>query len=98
MSMTCTVQSIVADSPGRRNSRSCRVRSGPSARLRSVAMEPFKSVCYNAVAPGARLIVLGAVHGNETCGTRGIERVIAELDAGSLELRAGRVTFVPVTN
>jgi predicted deacylase len=61
-------------------------------------MQPFKSVSYAAVAPGARLIVLGAVHGNETCGTRGIERVIAELDAGSLELRAGRVTFVPVTN
>ena len=60
-------------------------------------MQPFKSVSYAAAAPGTRLIVLGAVHGNETCGTRGIERVIAEIDAGSLVLRTGRVTFVPVT-
>ena len=49
-------------------------------------MQPFKSVSYTAVAPGTRLIVLGAVHGNETCGTRAIERVIAEIDAGSLRL------------
>ena len=61
-------------------------------------MQPFKSVSYTAVAPGTRLIVLGAVHGNETCGTKGIARVIAEIDAGSLVLSAGSVTFVPVTN
>jgi len=61
-------------------------------------MQPFKSVAYAAVAPGPRLIVLGAVHGNETCGTRGIGRVIAEIDAGRLVLARGRVTFVPVTN
>jgi predicted deacylase len=61
-------------------------------------MQPFKSVAYAAVAPGTRLIVLGAVHGNETCGTKGIARVIAEIDAGSLVLSAGSVTFVPVTN
>ena len=47
-------------------------------------MQPFKSVSYAAVAPGTRLIVLGAVHGNETCGTRAIARVIAEIDAGAL--------------
>ena len=61
-------------------------------------MQPFKSVAYTAVAPGTALIVLGAVHGNETCGTKGITRVIAEIDAGGLVLSAGRVTFVPVTN
>ena len=53
---------------------------------------------FKALAPGKRLIVLGAVHGNETCGTRGIERVLAELDSGSLHLERGSVTFVPVTN
>ena len=61
-------------------------------------MQPFKSVSYAVPQPGSRLIVLGAVHGNETCGTRAIERVIAEIDAGSLRLGSGRVTFVPVTN
>ena len=32
---------------------------------------------FAALQPGPRLIVLGAVHGNETAGTRGIERVLA---------------------
>ncbi len=61
-------------------------------------MQPFKSVSYASVEPGMSLIVLGAVHGNETCGTRAIERVLDEIDAGSLRLGAGRLTLVPVTN
>ncbi|MCE9658176.1 MAG: succinylglutamate desuccinylase/aspartoacylase family protein [Burkholderiales bacterium] len=61
-------------------------------------MQPFKSVTYASVQPGTRLIVLGAVHGNETCGTKGITRALAEIDAGTLRLTTGRVTFVPVTN
>ncbi len=58
----------------------------------------FKSVSYKGLAPGPRLIVLGAVHGNETCGTRGIQRVMEEIDSGALEIAAGEVTFVPITN
>jgi len=50
------------------------------------------------LAPGPSLIVLGAVHGNEVAGTRGIERVVAEFDSGALQLSCGSVTFVPVTN
>ena len=61
-------------------------------------MLPFKSISYTSPHPGTRLIVLGAVHGNETCGTHAIQRVAAELDAGTLRLTAGRLTMVPVTN
>ncbi|HEY4958471.1 MAG TPA: succinylglutamate desuccinylase/aspartoacylase family protein [Caldimonas sp.] len=61
-------------------------------------MRPFKSITYAGPRKGTRLIVLGAVHGNETCGTHAIERVVRELDAGALRLQAGRVTLVPVTN
>jgi predicted deacylase len=61
-------------------------------------MHPFKSISFVSPRPGPRLIVLGAVHGDETCGTRAIERVLAALDAGTMTLVAGRVTFVPVTN
>jgi predicted deacylase len=61
-------------------------------------MQPFKSVSYASTRPGTRLVVLGAVHGNETCGTRAIERVIGEIDAGTIRLVAGRLTLVPVTN
>lgn len=53
---------------------------------------------FKALQPGKRLIVLGAVHGNETCGSRAIERVVAELDSGALQITRGSVTFVPVTN
>jgi predicted deacylase len=49
-------------------------------------------------ARGPRLIVTGAVHGNETAGTRGIERVLAEIEQGEIEIRRGTVSFVPVCN
>ena len=58
----------------------------------------FQSVSFSGLTPGTRLIVLGAVHGNETCGTQAIRRVIAELETGQLAIVAGSVTFVPVTN
>ena len=58
----------------------------------------FKSISCQALAPGPRLLVLGAVHGNETAGTRGILRVLQEIDAGTLPLVAGSVSFVPITN
>ena len=61
-------------------------------------MPPFKSVAYAGRRDGVRLIVLGAVHGNETCGTRAIGRLIAEIDAGALSIDAGRLTLVPVAN
>jgi hypothetical protein len=53
---------------------------------------------YTALAPGVRLIVLGAVHGNETCGTQAIKRTIDDIERGHLELMRGSVTLVPVTN
>jgi predicted deacylase len=58
----------------------------------------FQSVSFTGPAPGARLVVLGAVHGNETCGTQAIRRVIGEIEAARLGIDAGTVTFVPVTN
>ncbi|HTJ05594.1 MAG TPA: succinylglutamate desuccinylase/aspartoacylase family protein [Caldimonas sp.] len=61
-------------------------------------MRPFKSITYSSASPGPRLIVLGAVHGDETCGTRAIERLVGELDRGEIAVAAGRLTLVPVTN
>ncbi len=58
----------------------------------------FKSVTYSGQAAGVRLIVTGAVHGNETCGSVAIARVMAEIDSGVVRLSAGSVTFVPVAN
>ncbi|AKN68237.1 succinylglutamate desuccinylase [Herbaspirillum seropedicae] len=53
---------------------------------------------YAAFQPGPRLLVLGAVHGNETCGTQAITRLRQELDSGQLHLVRGLLTLVPVTN
>jgi len=61
-------------------------------------MRAFESIHFAAVAPGPRLIVTGAVHGNETCGTVAIRRVLDEIAQGRLTITAGEVTFVPVTN
>ncbi|MDP3225576.1 MAG: succinylglutamate desuccinylase/aspartoacylase family protein, partial [Rubrivivax sp.] len=52
----------------------------------------------SGLAPGPRLIVTGAVHGNETAGTKGIRRVLAQIDSSDIEIVRGSVTFVPVCN
>ncbi|NNG23260.1 succinylglutamate desuccinylase/aspartoacylase domain-containing protein [Telluria aromaticivorans] len=58
----------------------------------------FKSVNYTGLLPGPRVIIMGATHGNETCGTKGILRVMDDIDSGRLQVTAGSVTFVPVVN
>jgi uncharacterized protein len=61
-------------------------------------MLPFQSINFTAVNPGKRILMLGAVHGNELAGMHGIRRVVAEIESGALEITNGSVTFVPITN
>jgi predicted deacylase len=58
----------------------------------------IKSYTYFAEESGPRVLILGAVHGNEVCGTLAIQRVMTELDEGKLTLLCGHVEFVPVAN
>jgi len=60
--------------------------------------DTLRSHSFASTEPGPRLIVLGGVHGNETCGTAGIERAVAEFDNGALNLVRGQLTLVPVAN
>lgn len=53
---------------------------------------------FAGLEPGPKLLVLGAVHGNEVCGARGVERIVAEFDIGDITLLRGQVTFIPITN
>src|SRR6266571_343829 len=47
----------------------------------SCQMRAFESIHFAApTTPGARLIVTGAVHGNETCGTVAIRRVLDDIE------------------
>lgn len=59
---------------------------------------PFKSTTYTGIKSGLRLIVLGAVHGNEICGTLAIEKTIQEFETKQCTVIAGSVTFVPIAN
>jgi len=63
-----------------------------------VSTRHLRSHRFTALRPGPKLIVTGAVHGNETAGTRGIERVLAEIERGDIDITHGCVTFVPITN
>lgn len=58
----------------------------------------FKSVTFNALKAGPKLIVLGAVHGNEVSGTKAILKMIGEFERGERVLTQGQLTLVPVTN
>jgi predicted deacylase len=58
----------------------------------------FTSTTYTGLQPGPRIIIIGAVHGNETCGTRAIDRVMQEIDTQRADIVAGAVTFVAVAN
>ena len=58
----------------------------------------IRSHTFHGLAPGPRLLVLGAVHGNEVCGSLGITQILAAIDSGALTIERGTVTFVPITN
>lgn len=58
----------------------------------------FHSQRHAGQQPGVRLIITGAVHGNETCGTQAIQRLLQQMNSGELRLLRGSATFVPVTN
>jgi len=53
---------------------------------------------FHGLQPGPRLIVLGAVHGNEVAGVRAIERVLGEIESGALLILRGSLTLIPITN
>ena len=62
------------------------------------AHDTLRIHAYGAIESGPKLIVLGGVHGDETCGTAGIERAVAAFDSGALRLLRGQLTMVPVAN
>lgn len=58
----------------------------------------IQSLAFHAQTPGSRLLITGAVHGKEKCGTKAIKRFIAEIESGALTLRRGRLTLIPICN
>ena len=62
------------------------------------ALMTIKQLTYSLPDPGTHLVVLGAVHGDEKCGTKAINSVIHQIEAGEIKLKKGSVTFVPICN
>jgi predicted deacylase len=48
--------------------------------------------------PGPRLLVLGAIHGDEPCGPLAIGRIIEEIESGALTLARGTLACIAVAN
>ena len=58
----------------------------------------LETVGFTGLQPGLKLLVTGAVHGNEICGPQAIARAIEDCRSGRLAIARGHVTFVPVVN
>jgi len=53
---------------------------------------------FYGLAPGPKLLVLGAVHGNEVCGAKAITQLLQDLNNREFAIERGTVTLVPITN
>ena len=47
---------------------------------------------------GVNVLILGAIHGNETAGPKAINRLISEIESGKIKLLKGKLVLVPVCN
>lgn len=48
--------------------------------------------------PGPVFLVLGAIHGNEKCGSHAIARAVMEIRSGIFRIKAGKLVCVPICN
>lgn len=58
----------------------------------------FKSYTFTAPVAGKNILILGAVHGNETAGTIAQENIIRQIQSEAIQLKSGSVTFIPIVN
>lgn len=53
---------------------------------------------FDSKNAGKKLIVLGAIHGDETCGQHAITRIIDKIEKDEIQIQCGSVTFIPICN
>lgn len=53
---------------------------------------------FDSGVDGLNLLILAAVHGNETAGTNACYKLIQEFENGTIKLKKGKLTLVPVCN
>lgn len=59
---------------------------------------PLETIRFHGLKTGPKLLILGSVHGNETCGPNAIAKAIEDCRAGRVPIQRGEVTFLPVAN
>jgi predicted deacylase len=55
-------------------------------------------ITFNSPKKGKSILIFGAIHGNETCGTEAITKLIKKIKIGKIVLENGSVTFIPICN
>lgn len=58
----------------------------------------FQHYTFKAKKTGKNILILGAVHGNETAGTNASLNLIKKIKNNEIELQSGSVTFIPIVN
>lgn len=58
----------------------------------------LETLVFDTQKPSPTLLVFGAIHGNEKCGTHAIARAAVELRCGIFGLKRGRLVMVPICN
>jgi len=58
----------------------------------------LKVTTFAAHEPGPRLIITGAVHGNEKAGTKAIHTIQEGIESGEIPIAKGTVELVPIVN
>ncbi len=53
---------------------------------------------YSSDIPGPNVLILGAIHGNEKCGSFALKKFLKLLDDAQLTLQKGSVCLVPICN
>lgn len=58
----------------------------------------IESFTFNSLNVGKKLLITGAVHGNEICGSIACNNIIQKIKNNDIVLKQGAVTFIPITN
>lgn len=58
----------------------------------------IKSYNFKGEKPGKKVLILGAVHGNEICWPFAINKIIKDINDWKIEIKRWEVTFIPVCN
>lgn len=53
---------------------------------------------FDSHKKGIHLLIFGAIHGNEKCGSQACFKIMRDLEDNSINLTQGKVTFIPICN